>query len=376
VATKTDVLVVGGGIVGQVAAIEIASTGASTIVVDAGRDSGSTANAGSLHVQMQSRFMRLYPDQVPALEASLPLYCAAVREWDHLDKKYGPFGMVRNGGLMLAETVDQMEFLKAKAEREHRANVDVEILDRDALDEMAPWLGPQIIGAELCRNEGKLDPLAANLRLREEASRLGVQFAQDQITSIDERDGKAVAVGSTDTWHADRIVLAAAWGTGSLLSDLGLAMPTNPEPLHMNITEPCAAQIGHLVQHADRSITLKQLAGGQVVIGGGWPADDRSMARVPGVRCTSLVGNVALAARLVPSIGKVRVLRTWAGINTTIDGASTVGPVPNAKRIIVAVPGDAGYTLGPLVAKMAASFVTGSDQLFDAGAFSPARFAV
>ena len=375
-ATKTDVLVTGGGIVGQVAAIEIATSGARVTVVDAGRDTGSTANAGSLHVQMQSRFMRLYPDQVPALEASLPLYCAAVEEWDRLDARFGPFGMVRRGGLMLAETAEQMDFLKAKAEREDRAGLDVDILNRESLDTIARWLGPQIVGAELCRNEGKLDPLTANLRLRGEAERLGVRFVQDQVTSLDERDGRAIAVGLSDTWHADRIVLAAAWGSGSLLKDLGLAMPTTPEPLHMNITEPCAAQIGHLVQHAERSITLKQFSGGQVAIGGGWPAVIRGTRQVPGVRSSSLVGNIALAARLAPAIGKLRVLRTWAGINTTIDGASTVGPVPKANRIVVAVPGDAGYTLGPLVAKMAASFVTESDHPFDAERFSPARFAV
>ncbi len=374
-AAKTDVLVVGGGIVGQVAAIEIAGSGAKVVVVDAGRDAGSTANAGSLHVQMQSRFMRLYPEQVPALEASLPLYRAAVDEWERLNSDLGSFGLVRRGGLMLAESVEQLEFLEEKAGREDRAGLDVEILNRDALDRIAPWLGPQIVGAELCSNEGKLDPLAANLRLRNEAGRLGVQFASDEISAVYDTDGAAVAVGASETWRADRIILAAAWGTGRILHDLGLSMPTRAEPLHMNITEPCAAQISHLVQHAERSITLKQFAGGQVVIGGGWPAEARGARRVPGVRSDSLLGNVALAARLVPAIGAVRVLRSWAGVNTTVDGASTVGLVPNATRIIVAVPGDAGYTLGPLVARMAASFVTGDEPPFDPEPFSPARFA-
>ena len=45
------------------------------------------------------------------------------------------------------------------------------------------------------------------------------------------------------------------------------------DPLHMNITEGTAPFITHLVQHADRPITLKQLGNGQAVIGGGWPAE-------------------------------------------------------------------------------------------------------
>ena len=70
-ATRTDVLVVGGGIVGLVAAIDLAESGARVVVVDAGTNAGSTANAGSLHVQMQSRFMRLYPEQVPNIEQAI-----------------------------------------------------------------------------------------------------------------------------------------------------------------------------------------------------------------------------------------------------------------------------------------------------------------
>ena len=118
-----DVLVIGGGIVGQVAAIELAQSGARVTVVDAQINAGSTANAGSLHVQMQSRFMRLYPDQVPNIEASLPLYCEAAREWSRLDAELGPFELVSKGGLMLAEDEVQLAFLEKKAEREAKKGV-------------------------------------------------------------------------------------------------------------------------------------------------------------------------------------------------------------------------------------------------------------
>ena len=370
---RTDVLVIGGGIVGQVAAIEIAANGAKVTVIDADRHSGSTANAGSLHVQMQSRFMRLYPQHVPAMEASLPLYAAAVTEWERLEALHGPFGLVRKGGLMVAESEDQLRFLEQKAKRERHMGLNVNILDRPALDKIAPWLGNHVIGAELCANEGKLDPLAANLALKAAARSAGVTFEIGEIQAI-EAASSVIAHCDGRRWTADHVVLASSWGTGRLLKPFGLSMPTEAEPLHMNITEPCTTQIRHLIQHAERSITLKQLGSGQIVIGGGWPADARG-AQPPGVRATSLLGNVSLAARLAPALRDVRILRTWAGMNTTIDGASTVGPLPSAPRIVVAVPGDAGYTLGPLVARMAASFVTGGEPPFDPKPFSPSRFA-
>ena len=37
---------------------------------------------------------------------------------------------------------------------------------------MAPWLGDHVIGAELCRDEGKLNPLVANRKLRAALKRM------------------------------------------------------------------------------------------------------------------------------------------------------------------------------------------------------------
>jgi glycine/D-amino acid oxidase-like deaminating enzyme len=370
-----DVLVIGGGITGTAAAIALAEAGARVTVVDAGVNAGSTANAGSLHVQMQSRFMRLYPDQVPIVEAALPFYSAAANLWVRLDQRHGPFELVREGGLMLAEGADQLAFLEAKAKREAAHGLSVEMLDRAALDRIAPWLGPQIVGAELCRDEGKLNPLAANARLRAKADALGVAFVTDTIVRLDPSARRISAHGAAGRYDAEQAILAAAWGAGDLLLGLGLTIPTRAEPLHMNITEPGAPAIRHLVQHAERSITLKQFASGQIVIGGGWPADAPKHGAAPKVRADSLLGNVGLAARLAPAISALRVTRTWAGLNTTIDGASVIGRHPNADRIVLSLPGDAGYTLGPLVAQCAAAIALGATPMQDVGRFTPARFA-
>ncbi len=60
--TMPDFLVIGGGMTGTIAANSLAEACASVTLLDARQNAGSGANAGSLHVQLQSRFMRLYPD--------------------------------------------------------------------------------------------------------------------------------------------------------------------------------------------------------------------------------------------------------------------------------------------------------------------------
>lgn len=371
-----DVLVIGGGIVGLVAAIELASDGASVAVVDAGHNAGSDANAGSLHVQMQSRFIRLFPEQAPNVEAALPLYKQAAGVWADLEKRIGPCDLTRDGGLMLAEGADQMTFLEEKARREEAKGLDVELLDRPALDQFVPWLGPQIVGAELCRDEGKLNPLLVSQGLNAMCHKLDVTMFSDRVERLEFQNSHLVATGRIAEYTASETIIAAAWGSGDIVRGFGIDIPTKAEPLHMNITEACAQEIKHLVQHAERSITLKQFKSGQIVIGGGWPADDRGAGAVPSVRASSLLGNVALAARLVPPIGRLRIIRTWAGMNTTADGASIIGRLPQHPRVTLAVPGDAGYTLGPLVAQMAAATVLGKDPPADPAPFTPARFAI
>jgi len=92
------------------------------------------------------------------------------------------------------------------------------------------------------------------------------------------------------------------------------------------------------------------------------------------VEPSSLIGNVTLAQHVVPRIGHLRLLRSWAGINTTVDGRSVLGGIAKAPGVVFALPGDAGYTLGPLCARIAADLALGRRPTVDPAPYSPARF--
>jgi glycine/D-amino acid oxidase-like deaminating enzyme len=380
-ALEFDVLVAGGGINGMSAALELAGEGLGIIVVDDGRHCGSIANAGSLHVQMQSRLIRLFPELAAGVERSLALYRAAVRCWHELAGALGTdIGLKTTGGLMVAENAEQLAFLASKAERERALGLEVHILDRSELARVAPYLGEVALGAELCVDEGKIDPLKANAAIRAAfLARGGVRIDEARVVAITVEGGRhRIAVADRDgerTYRAGRVLLAAGAGTGALAALLGATVPTKAEPLHMNVTEATEPLITHLVQHAERMITLKQLGAGQVVIGGGWPARLTGPDLFPSVDPASMVANLSLAQTIVPRLGALRVIRTWAGINTTSDGQCILGALPGAPGVHVAVGGDAGYTLGPLVGRIAAALIRGRDPGHDVARFTPARFS-
>ena len=379
--SEIDVLVIGGGIIGMCAALDILHEGRGVAIIDDGRHSGTTANAGSLHVQMQSRFIRLYPELAPNLERSLQLYPAGAARWRALASELDADMEIRqSGGLMVAEDEVQFSFLAAKCARERALGLDVHMLDRAELRQVAPYLGDVVCGAELCREEGKLNPLKANEAIRRALVALGVlRIDSARVTGITRSSGRLTASvaspAASGTITAGLVILASGAGTGPLAQGLGVRIPTEAEPLHMNVTEATAPLIGHLVQHAERMITLKQLGAGQVVIGGGWPARFSGPEQFPTVDPASMIGNLSLAQHIVPKLGALRVLRTWAGVNTTADGQCILGALPGWPDVFVAVPGDAGYTLGPLVGRMAALMALGKDPGFDIARFTPARFS-
>ncbi|MFZ4380729.1 MAG: NAD(P)/FAD-dependent oxidoreductase, partial [Sandarakinorhabdus sp.] len=208
-------LVVGGGVVGSCVAGFLADEGQDVLLVDDGRGAGSSANAGSLHVQMQSRFMRLYPENVPNMERQLPLYPKAVAFWQALGAQLdADFDMKMTGGLMVAESQAQLDFLGLKAARERQFGLDVEILDRAALDRIAPHFGPAIVGAEFCANEGKLNPLLCNAAIRRWIKARGVVLAENlRVTGIARADAAFAVTTPRGTVRAGRVVLAAGAGT-------------------------------------------------------------------------------------------------------------------------------------------------------------------
>lgn len=374
---EIGVLVIGGGVVGTAAAGFLAREGAEVAVIDAGYIGGTTANAGSLHVQMQSVFLQRFPHLVPQLESSLYLYKLAAAYWQTFqdDELKTDCEVKVSGGLMIAEDEKQLAFLAKKAKRERELGLDSIILDRSELERIAPYLGPAVIGAELCAHEGKVNPLLANAAMRRWARELGaIQLTEEPVARI-ERNGAAFRVTTAKgVIRAGKVVLAAGYGSKPLAAQLGFDLPAVGDPLHMNITEGTAPFITHLVQHADRPITLKQLGGGQAVIGGGWPAELRKPGEIARNKLSSMIGNLSLAQHIIPQLAPLRVIRTWAGVNTGVDGCGVIGPVTSIPGLFFAIPGDAGYTLGPITGRLAAETVMGRKPSEDITVCRPERF--
>jgi sarcosine oxidase subunit beta len=141
-------------------------------------------------------------------------------------------------------------------------------------------------------------------------------------------------------------------------------------PAQAVVLQPVISALHH-------ALSLKQLANGAFLIGGGWlgnPAPDR---RAYTLRPASIAGNWASASAILPLVGQQRIAHQWCGLEAeSIDTLPFVGKVPGLEGLTLAAGFSGhGFAISPAVGRSVA------DQLNDQptpelDGLSPSRIAI
>ncbi|MBV9169133.1 MAG: FAD-binding oxidoreductase [Chloroflexi bacterium] len=390
---STDVLIVGGGVLGCATAYYLARSRVQTLLIERGaiNREASGANAGTLHIQIPAvHFRNQYLDASVAGErrrdfrTTNHLYAAAADAWGHIEQELdADLGVRLCGGLMVAESKEEMEVLEAKAAYERCLGMQCEVLGRADALRCEPSLGPSVVGASYCPNEGFANPLRAAPAFIRRAVSAGARLrVHTRMTEVEpSKDGWLVET-SNGTIRARRIVLAAGAQTRQVLALFQLDLPILAHPLQVMVTAPQPPLLQHLLQHAgSRHLSLRQTQSGTFLIGGGWPAleaaERRSSSRVE-VRYRSLVGNAAVATDVVPALKEVPLIRAWAAMTTATGRWNRVGYIGEDRRVgrgklFALVAGGWGFTLSPVLGRLAAELVVHGSTSLDIEPFSLER---
>ncbi|OWK33621.1 NAD(P)/FAD-dependent oxidoreductase [Sphingomonas dokdonensis] len=381
---RADVAIIGGGLIGCATAWRLALAGASVVLFEAGdvNTGASGQNAGSLHFQIERRFLEngdALADQAAAIVALSRL---AVEDWRKVEQDLGAdLHVAIHGGLMVAETAEEVALLERKAERERREGLSVETFDGAAARAIAPYLSDRIMGANFSKDEGHADPKAMTPALAAAARGAGADLRMHTPVATITRVTSGFSLGGNG-WSlaADRVLVAAGAWTAPLCARANLHMPLYPVALLMNATVRVPPTIPHLVQHVGRRLSLKQTHAGNLLIGGGWPsrlaqsADGGfDLSRKPALIAGSLSGNLRAATDVVPQVAALDLLRSWTGVTAiSADQLPIVGEVPRMPGLYVAAGGSA-FTLGLTFARLLAAAMTGRPTP-ELDIVSPARF--
>jgi sarcosine oxidase, subunit beta len=373
-----DVVVVGAGILGAAAALEIARHGLKVVVLERGAlaREGSGTTAGNLHVQsVHTR----RPDQQVPLDARrfLPLQKAASDMWGSVpDLLDADIELVRTGGLTVAETEDQEQELKEKAQWEAEAGVRTEVLDAAAARDALPVLGPTVRAATWCPEDGYANPLLTTPAYLTAARRHGVEVRPHSPVCAIGRRGTGWRVhAGTGSFDCASVVNTAGPWLSEVTALTGVALAMTPLAIQMHATVRVPPVLPHLVQHIGEGLSVKQVSSGTILIGGGWPSGAVAAAgRRTRISMASLLGNIAQAVRILPMLGSLRLLRAWAGpLAATPDEMPVIGAVPGVDDFFVA-GGTYAFTFAPLWAKTLADLVTHQPHLpIDIAGLDPDR---
>ena len=361
-----DVVVIGGGIIGLACALYLAREGVDVLLLDRGEPGlgASTANAGSLHVQLVPY---VYAEGTGGpLGEALPLGPASIALWRELAREAGEnLGLRTDGGIILAETQAEMALLRSKAAFERGRGVPTEVVGMGELRRIAPNLDRRFVGGAFCPLEGQGDPLRGTIALLGLARRAGARVAGGvEVTGL-AADGAGWRVtAGAGMVRCGQVVNAAGVQAGRVGALAGARVPVHALVQQVIATDSAPPLLRHLVAWTGRHLSLKQGNGGHLLIGGGWPGsmDGNGSAQV--LR-GSFEGNLALAARALPGLAGVHVLRAWTGLAPHLPRGPVVSGTPGQSGLWHAVTGN-GYTLGPALGRMMAEAVLNRDRLPDA----------
>jgi D-amino-acid dehydrogenase len=266
---RTDVLVIGAGVIGVACALELARRGTSVAVVDRGPTGHgcSYGNAGwltpslatplpapgmlftSLRYLLDSESpLRIQPSASPALARWLFRFLrstsrrqferstAALMEvskysleaYDSLSRELPePFGFTRRGLLMIGLTGPGVAACREEQHLAARHGIPGTLLDPAGVRALEPAVTGAVAGGVHFTSDGHLEPLEVVEAMAREAARLGVRFRSDvDVFDLSVTSGRVDAALTTrGPIRADRYVLAAGAWSKELARRLGLRLP-------------------------------------------------------------------------------------------------------------------------------------------------------
>jgi glycine/D-amino acid oxidase-like deaminating enzyme len=356
-----DVLIVGGGVVGNSIAFHLTERGVRPTVVDKGFPLSGTSGSTQAWIWVHTKTPGFY-GELSLISADLYQYTLAPR--------LPGIEYTRTGGLALLLGEGEMEGARTLADAQRAHGIEIELLGPDELRRLEPNLSPSIAGATFSPQDGNVNPFQLVRRLMEEARRQGTSYRfYERVLAIREAGrGRTTRRFEVHTdrgvFRAQHLVLAAGIWTPELADHLSVPIPVRPVRGQILITEPLRPVLGHTLNF------MRQMSNGEILFGYSHEEADRDRQNTGDI----LSKTAARGLHVLPLLRGVRVVRAFAGLRPMpADGLPILGEVPGHPGLFVAVM-HSGYTLAPLVGTVMAELLIDGKSSIPIGSFSPSRF--
>lgn len=368
--TTAEVIIVGGGVVGNAAAYYLAKRGVEVIVLE-GSDSighgGSSRNGGG--VRQSGRDVRELPYAIYGIKNIWP----TLSEELGVDVEY-----VRKGNLRLGLNEDHIKILEGLTANAQGLGLDVTMVSAEEVKDICPHLSDQVVGASWCPTDGHANPMKTTLAYFKRDRELGVTFISGaKVTAIKKIRGKArqVVVEDGTIFEGEHIILAAGYESRFVADSVGINIPMYPYFGSAIVTEAQPKMFDIMLGVATAEIYGHQCAHGSFVFGSGTGLEPTKKPDMDDLKLMSLEGsaNCRGIMKYVPKLKDAKIVRTWGGwMDMTPDGVPVISPVEEVPGLIIAC-GMCGHGFGtaPAVGYMLSQMVVGEKTVCD---LTPLRY--
>jgi sarcosine oxidase subunit beta len=286
-----------------------------------------------------------YPESAAFYEHSLQLFESLASELD--------FNVMfsQRGNLELSHGLEELEINRRWANAMTLNGIDSELLDREDIRRMVPILDLDcrfpVVGGFVQHRAGISRHDAVAWAYARAASAAGVDIVQGcEVTGFETVGGRVRAVHTRrGTIAGERFALCVAGHSSVLAAGLGLRLPIESIALQAMVTEPVGPVLNTVVGSAVIHCYISQSDRGEIVIGGG--ADPFHSYAQRGVLPT-VQDNAAAVRELIPSFGRLRFMRQWAGVcDIAPDSSPVVGRTPIENLYVSTGWGTGGFKAIP-----------------------------
>jgi sarcosine oxidase subunit beta len=376
----TDVVIIGGGVIGASIAYHLSRKKAAVVVVEKGDVASGTSSACGGQIFLQSK--KPGPHLGLALE-SKKQFETLLPELDF------PTDYRAHGGIIVIEREEELESMRRFAENQKRIGLDVSFLDQTDLRHMAPFLSEHILGATYSPMDAQINPISLTLAFIRAAKRCGAKiFPHCQAMGIHGIKHKAWSVETAQgAIRTTAVVNAAGVHAPKIGRMIHVDIPITPRRGQMLVTESAPAMLTHCVlsakyiqakhdpaaaKQSGTGIAMEQTENGNFLLG-----STREFAGFDtGTTWEDVKGIARRTARLIPALRRLHVIRSFAGLRPyTPDGLPILGQAEGTENFFVAAghEGD-GIALAPITGQVMADLIADGRASMDLGSFRLERF--
>ena len=321
-----DVVIVGGGGHGLATAYYLAKEHGINNVAVLEKGFLGGGNTGRNTTIIRSNYM---------IEGNTAFYEQSLKLWEGLSRDLNFNVMVsQRGQYNLCHSKEQMIAATRRANVMRVNGIDAEMLDREEVRRRLPLVDFSdrarfpVYGALFQGRAGTARHDAVAWGYARAADSRGVDLIQRcRVTGFIREGGRIMGVETTrGPIRANKVGIAVAGHTGDVAAMAGLRLPIESHVLQAFVTESLKPMLDSVISFGAAHLYISQSDHGGLVFGGDLDGYNSyaQKGNLPVVEHT-----MASALSLMPSLGRIRILRHWAGVmDMTMDGSPIICKSP------------------------------------------------